>query len=110
MHKVSGAGHLPRVARNASAGRTLRWDPRRAAGVSKEDKERERREEGEEGGRERRRGGGAIVRVLSVISGSRANGCPGTAWHKQQRQQQQQRGSIFSCSHLSQGTLHRTSS
>lgn len=59
MHKVSGAGHLTRVAQNASAGRTLRWDPRRAAGVSKEDKERERREEGEgkkEGRRSHRQG------------------------------------------------------
>lgn len=51
--------------------------------MNKEDRERERG---------RRREGERDSWVLSVISGSRANGCPGTAWHKQQQQQ----GSIFS--------------
>ncbi len=63
----------------------------RAAEVNKEDKEK--REVERESW------------VLSVISGSRADGCPGTAWHKQQQQQ----GPIFSHSHISEGTIHHTS-
>lgn len=55
--------------------------------MTKEDKKRVREGEGKE--------------VLSVISGR----CPGTAWHKQQRQQDP----IFSNSHLSEGTIHHTS-
>lgn len=59
--------------------------------MTKEDKKRVREGKGKE--------------VLSVISGSRASRCPGTAWHKQQRQQDP----IFSNSHLSEGTIHHTS-
>lgn len=89
--------------------KTQRWWPKKALGksnklilkVQEPDAESKVDEEQLRWPRRTKRGGKSDF--LSVISGSRASRCPGTAWHKQQQ------GPIFSNPRLSEGTIHHTS-